>query len=127
MSDAPTTIVFSPPLAQDFTQLVTFGRLNDSELIFMIGVSMFLYLLRIAIRRGLDPFDMIVGEDGKLSWSKVLACTVGVTATWVVVHAEVAGTLTEWLFNGYLGLGLGAPVLMKYLATRFGQSSPPSG
>jgi hypothetical protein len=124
LSDIPTTVVIAPAPVPDFIQWITGGRLNDSELLFVIGLALLLRMLWIAQRRGIDPFDMIVGDDGKLSWSKVLACTCGVTATWGFVHAELANTMTEWYFNGYMALCLGASVWMKYLAGKQGSSPP---
>lgn len=125
MNDVPTTVVIAPKPTPDFIQWVTAGRLDDSEFLFVIGIIVLLRLLYLAKKRNIDPFDLIVGDDGKLSWSKVLACTVGIVSSWGFVHAELANTMTEWYFNGYLALGLGAPVLMKYLASKFAQTTTP--
>jgi hypothetical protein len=126
MSDAiPTTVVISPQIAPDFMQWVSGGKLNDSELMFAFAFLLLLRVLALARKHSIDPWDMVVGDDGKLSWSKVFACTSGFVATWVVIHAELAGTLTEWLFNGYLALGVGIAGYMKYLATKASSSLPP--
>lgn len=72
------------------------------ELLFLcfasaIGLWVFVGMLR----RGTDPSELIIGDDGKLSWTKSLACIGGTVFTWGFIHLVAANTLTEWFFNGY--------------------------
>jgi hypothetical protein len=122
VSDVPTTVVIAPAPPPDFIQLITGGRLSDSEFVFAVAVVVLLRTLWNAKRRGLDLTDLFVGEDGKLSWSKLLACTGGVAATWGFVMKVLDNTMTEWYFNGYMAACFGTAVWMKYLA---GTRAPP--
>lgn len=127
MSDTPTTVVIAPAPPPDFIQLVTGGRLSDGEFVFAVAVVVLLRTLWNAKRRGLDLTDLVVGDDGKLSWSKLLACTCGITVTWGFVMKVLDGSITEWYFNGYAAICLGASVWMKYLAgTKTPPASPPA-
>lgn len=119
MSDVPTTVVIAPAPPPDVIQWVTGGHLNDSEFLFVVALFVLLRTLWSAKRRGLDLTDLVVGEDGKLSWSKLLACTCGVVTTWGFIVKTLDGSMTEWYFNGYSAICFGASVWMKYLASRF--------
>lgn len=126
MSDTPTTVVLAPIPPPDFIQLITSGRLTDGEFVFAIAMIVLLRTIYTANKRGLDFTDLIVGDDGKMAWSKVLACTCGITTTWGFATLLLDGRMTEWYFNGYVGLCLGASIWMKWMAAKYGGPSPAS-
>lgn len=46
--------------------------------------------------------DLLVGRDGKIEGSKFrMNLAFGITS-WVLIYSSLHGTLTEWLFAGYL-------------------------
>lgn len=77
-------------------------KLFTVEVLFLTAAALIGVLVLVAVlRRGADPADLIMGDDGKLSWTKVGACVGGTTLTWGFIHLVGTGGLTEWFFNGY--------------------------
>ncbi len=65
------------------------------------------------IRRGVDPSDLIVGDDGKASWSKIAAIGAWLVVSWVVVVMAYAGKLSDAVLLGYAGIYCGTPVAFQ--------------
>lgn len=98
------------------------------ELIFLVvAAAVGLWVLISLLRRGADPSDLVMGDDGKLSWTKTLACVGGTVFTYGFIHFVGAGTLTEWFFNGYGLICFGAAYAYKLNAIKNGPPLPKDG
>ena len=64
-------------------------------------------------RRGVDPSDLIVGADGKASWSKITAIGAFLVISWAVIVAAVSGHLSDGLLLGYAAVYSGTPVAFQ--------------
>jgi hypothetical protein len=72
-----------------------------------------LWALWHLIRRGVDPTDLIVGDDGKASWSKIAAIGAWLVISWVVVVMAVAGKLSDAVLLGYAAIYSGTPIAFQ--------------
>lgn len=91
------------------------------EVMFLLAATIVFAWVAIALlRRGADPADLVIGDDGKLSWTKTLACVGGTAFTYGFIHLVAAGTLTEWYFNGFGMICFGAAFAYKLNALKSG-------
>jgi len=91
------------------------------ELLFLSAASLFgLWVFVAMLRRGVDPTELVIGDDGKLSWTKCLGCVGGTVFTWGFIHMVAAGTLTEWFFNGFGLICFGTAFVYKMNALKSG-------
>lgn len=81
-----------------FHLLHEFTPLTAVLWILIVGL---LWVVWHVYKRGIDPSDLVVGDDGKLSWTKLLGCTGGIVFTYGFAHLITIGQLGEWYFNGY--------------------------
>ncbi len=68
----------------------------------------------------LDPVDLVVGEDGKASWSKLAAIGCFLVVSWAVVVVAIAGRLSDGVLLGYAAVYSGTPVAFQ-LVNRIGK------
>jgi hypothetical protein len=98
------------------------------EVLFLLSAGLVgLWVLFRLLRRGADPADLVIGDDGKLSWTKALACIGGTVFTYGFIHMVAANTLTEWFFNGYGLICFGAAFAYKLNAVKTGAPIPKDG
>ncbi len=63
-----------------------------------------------------NAFDMIM-QNGRVSRTAVFFILAGLVSTWIVVHRELAGTLTEGFFGLWLTAWVG-PILAQMYGTK---------
>jgi hypothetical protein len=103
------------------TLLDAIAKYATIEMAFLLTAGLVgLWVLFGLLRRGADPADLVIGDDGKLSWTKTLACVGGTVFTYGFIHLVAAGTLTEWFFNGYGLICFGSAFAYKMNALKSG-------
>lgn len=85
--------------------------------IFAIALASLWGLWRM-YQRGVDPADLILGQDGKASWSKITAIGAFLVISWAVVVMAVSGHLSDTLLLGYAAVYSGVPVAMQLINSR---------
>jgi hypothetical protein len=83
-------------------------------------IIVFLRLLWNLHKRGTDFAELVIGDDSKLSWTKMLGCTGGVSFTWGFIYLIMHGQITEWYFNGYGLVCFGTAFAYKLNAVKAG-------
>ncbi len=96
------------------------SSLNLDTIVLMLGSLTFAFLL-VQWHKDDSQFSIksvIADPEGKFSLSKFGQFVSMITSTWVVIHQTRAGTLTEWLFTGYMIAWAGANAFSKYLENK---------
>lgn len=68
--------------------------------------------------------DLLLGPDGRASWSKITAIGAFVVAVWVMVALTNSGRMTEWIFAFFVTVYSGVPVAFALIQQR--QPTPQS-
>lgn len=88
-----------------------------STLLWVLLIVFVLMLWRMH-RTGIDFGRLIIGDDGQLSWTKMLGCTGGVVFTWGFIFLIRHDRISEWYFNGYGFICFGTAFVYKRQAMR---------
>jgi ABC-type Mn2+/Zn2+ transport system permease subunit len=95
----------------------------------VIGLLLTLWILwrvqRAANR--VDLVDIIVGDDGKASWTKLTAVGAFLISSWGFVALIQRDKMTETLFGLYIAVYSGAPVAYRFIASRSPLTDKPEG
>lgn len=62
--------------------------------------------------------DLLLGPDGRASWSKITAIGAFVVAVWVMVALTNRGQMTEWIFAFFVTVYSGVPVAFALIQQR---------
>lgn len=92
------------------------------------GLAGMIVLYRL--NRADSPFraeDLLLGEDGRASWSKITAIGAFVVAVWIVVALTNRGQMTEWIFAFFITVYSGAPVAFALIQQRMPPQPPKDG
>jgi hypothetical protein len=96
------------------------------ETLFVIVAALFGLWVMVAVAiRGADPADLVLGSDGKLSWTNIGSLVGGTSLTYGFLHMVTANTLTEWYFGGYGLLMFGTAYAYKLNAIKAGLTADP--
>lgn len=89
------------------------------------GIAGLVVLWRL--NRADSPFraeDLLLGPDGRASWSKITAIGAFVVSVWVMVALTNRGQMTEWIFAFFVTVYSGVPVAFALIQQR--QPAPQS-
>lgn len=89
----------------------------------LIGVAGLVVLYRL--NRAASAFrveDLLLGPDGRASWSKITAIGAFVVAVWVMVALTNRGQMTEWIFAFFVTVYSGVPVAFALIQQRSPQA-----
>lgn len=90
----------------------------------LVGIAGLVVLYRL--NKATSPFkaeDLLLGPDGRASWSKITAIGAFVVAVWVMVALTNQGHMTEWIFAFFITVYSGVPVAFALIQQR--QPAPP--
>lgn len=91
-----------------------YGRFDPMTGLLLIAVLWFLWICwkvqRSPRYKNVDFVDLILGADGKVSWSKMAGIGGYFIGTWIVVHEELSGKLSDAMFLSYFAVCIGSPV-----------------
>lgn len=62
--------------------------------------------------------DLLIGPDGRASWSKITAIGAFVVSVWVMVALTNQGRMTEWIFAFFVTVYSGVPVAFALIQQR---------
>jgi hypothetical protein len=98
--------------------------LDLMQLSIWILLGVFCRMLWKLYRSGRDFSELIIGDDGRMSWTKILGCTGGVVFTYGFLYLLHHDRLTEYYFNGYGLLCFGTAFAYKLQAMKNPLSPP---
>lgn len=92
---------------------------NWLQLFLVVGGLMLVHAVVKASRNSyskLNLFDMVMGEDGKMSLTKTAQLGSFLISTWAFVYLVVHTQLTEWYYTSYMIAWAGTQVLTYYIS-----------
>lgn len=114
-------------MGERWAQCVRDFGFDARSLALSLGAIFFLWVLWRLQRsdKKIDFMDLLIGLDGKASWSKMCAIAGFFVGTWVVVVKTLAGTFTSEDFLIYFAVCIGSPVAFGVISMRAGQGVQP--
>lgn len=76
----------------------------------IVGITIWLLYKAQKIFQEVELIDLILGADGKASWSKIAAIQGFVIGSWVIIYLTIHDKLTEMYFLFYFAICVGSPV-----------------
>lgn len=108
-------------MLDDFKQFVGFVSSGAwLQAFFLIGAILILYTFW-KVQRGdnrIDFKDILIGDDGKASGSKIMQLGAFLASTWGFIYIIVHNTLTEWYFTSFMVAWSGSQLLSRWIAIR---------
>ena len=107
-------------------ECLTAIKINWMMIALVIGVLLMLWVMWRVERatNGVNFSDVIIGPDGKASWSKMAAIGGFFIGSWIMVYLTMSGKLTEFFFLIYYAICIGSPVAFAIIGRR-GPPDPP--
>lgn len=98
------------------------GRVDPLSALLFIGAFWMLWILwriqRSPKYHQVDLVDLIIGPDGKASWSKMAGIGGYMIGSWIVVYQTLHDKLSDFLFLSYFAVCIGSPVAFAVIGKR---------
>jgi hypothetical protein len=93
------------------------NSISINTVILILGVIWIIVAMTYWHKREKDSLDMrqMMMRGGKISLAKLGQLIAMLVSTWIIIYATTNGTLTEWLFTGYMFAWSGAHLIQRYL------------
>lgn len=102
--------------------------INPMGALLLIGTLFAIWVLwrlqRSVKRSDIDLGDLIVGPDGKASWSKIAGIGGFMLGSWIMVYLTLHDRMTEWMFLIYYAICVGSPIAFAIIGQRSGNTPP---
>lgn len=76
--------------------------------------------------KSIDFVDLMIGPDGKASWSKMTGIGGYAVGTWIIIYLTIHNLMTEWYFVIYYAICVGSPVAFAIINSRNPAIAPPT-
>jgi len=89
-----------------------YGRFDPLSFVLFFGTLMLLYILWRVQKsvNQVDFVDLVLGADGKASWSKMTGIGGFFIGTWIVTYETLHDKLSDFMFLSYFAVCVGSPV-----------------